>query len=299
MATEQTRDLQSVYDSDEAITQEVLTRFALTPDPRLREVVTSLITHLHGWARDVRLTWSEWERAIEFLTKSAAFCKGGRNEFIALSDAIGLTMLVTATTQATPGATIPTLVGPFFVPGAPRYPNGADISNGAQGTPLFVSGRVLDLDNRPISGAVLDVWHSDDRGLYDVQDGLEKKGMWARGQLVSDPDGRYSFWSIMPTHYPVPTDGGLGELIAHTTMRHYRPAHLHCRLQAEGFEDLVTHIFVRGSEYLDEDAVFGVRPGLVADYPRHEPGRAPDGRQMDRPYHTLAWDFILPKKAAA
>ena len=300
MATEQTRDVEFVYDSEDAITQEVLTRFALTPDPRLREIMLSLIRHLHSFAREVHLTWDEWERAMQFLAKAGHFCQGPRNEFIALSDAIGLTMLVTTTSRTTPaGATLPTLVGPFFVPDAPRFPNGADIANGAQGAPLLVSGRVLDLEQRPVGGAVIDVWHSDERGLYDVQDDFEAKGAWARGQLVSEPDGRFWFWTVMPTHYPAPTDGALGDLFMNTTRRYYRPAHLHCRVEAAGFELLVTHIFVRGSKYLDEDLAFGVRPGLVADYPRHEPGRAPDGRDMDRPYHTLTWDFVVVKAAGA
>ena len=293
------RDVQFVYDDVDAITREVLERYQLTADPRLREIVLSLISHLHAFARDTNLSFDEWGKAMQYLYTAGQACNGPRNEFIALSDAIGFTMLVITNSQRKPpGATIPTLVGPFFVPDAPKFRNGEDISNGAQGEPLYVAGRVLDTAGKPVQGATLDVWHSDDRGLYDVQTDMAKTGMWARGQLTSDAEGRYSFWTIMPTAYPAPTDGALGPLFMNTTNRHWRPAHLHYAVRAKEFDPLITHVFVRGSKHIDEDVAFGVRPALVADFVPHQPGRAPDGKQMDKPFRTLDFDFVLTRDGA-
>jgi hydroxyquinol 1,2-dioxygenase len=289
-------DIKRKYDHEELILQEVLTRYELTADPRLRDIMLCLIRHLHGFAREAKVTWSEWERGMAFLSKAADWNSEQRNEFVALSDVIGLTMQVVAASQPKPpGATLPTLIGPFFVPAAPTFENGADISNGASGEPLHVSGRVLDMQNRPVADAIIDVWQSDDRGLYDVQD---EKGVWGRGRVKSQSDGRFAFWSVMPTAYPAPSDGAIGELIESTTRRIWRPAHLHFSISAGGLDSLVTHIFVRGSKYIDEDVAFGVRPALVADFVAHEPGRAPDGKSMDRSFRTLDYDFILTRKGA-
>jgi len=289
-------DVKYVYDHEDLILQEVLARYQLTADPRLREIMLSLIRHLHSFAREVKLTWPEWERGMAFLSKAAEWNSPQRNEFIALSDVIGLTMQVVAASQPKPpGATLPTLIGPFFVPAAPTFKNGTDISNGASGEPLHVSGRVLDTQKRPVADALIDVWQSDDRGLYDVQD---EKGVWGRGRVKSQSDGGFTFWSVMPTAYPAPNDGAIGELIESTTRRLWRPAHLHFSISASGLDSLVTHIFVHGSKYLDEDVAFGVRPALVADFVAHEPGRAPDGKIMDRSFRTLDYDFILTRKGA-
>lgn len=288
-------ELKSVYDSSDAITREVLQRFALTPDPRLREIVVNLIFHLHQWAEDTNLSWQEWQRAMQYLAKAGEWCKGPRNEFIALSDSIGLTMKVVDVSQPKPeGATLPTLVGPFHTPNAPDYQNGADLANGAKGTPLYVSGRVLDTRGRPIANATVETWHSDEEGLYDVQ--VDPSKPWARGRVRSDAEGRYSFWTVMPTPYPAPTDGALGDLFMNTTKRYYRPAHLHYMVNAESFDPLITHIFVRGSQYIDEDVAFGVRPKLIYDFPRHEPGKAPDGRVMKQAFHTLNCDIVMTAK---
>jgi len=282
------------YDSADKITEEVLARYALTEDPRLREIVMAVIRHLHSFAREVNLTWSEWEFAMEYLYKAGTFCKGPRNEFIALSDTLGLTMLMVAATQPKPeGATLPTLIGPFYVPNPPEYAFGTDISNGAQGTPVHVSGRILRLDGQPVADAAIDVWHSDDRGLYDVLDDFEENGPWGRARLRSDEEGRYAFWSIMPTAYPAPTDGALGDLFMNTTHRYWRPAHLHFSIVAPGCDPLVTHLFASDSDYLDQDVAFGVRPGLVVDFAHCPAGEAADGRVVEVPYRALTYDFVL------
>jgi hydroxyquinol 1,2-dioxygenase len=233
---------------------------------------------------------------MAFLATAASVTGPGRNEFIALSDSIGLSMQVLAASQPKPpGATIPTLIGPFFIEDAPAFAAGADIANGASGEKLYVHGRVVDTAGRPVADAVVNVWQSDDRGLYDVQDDFDPSKMWGRGRIACDADGRYAFWSVAPTAYPAPMDAALGELINATTHRWWRPAHLHFAIQTKMADPLVTHIFVRGSQYIDEDVAFGVRPALVADFVAHEPGTAPDGTAMATPFRTLAYDFVLTR----
>ncbi|HTU55967.1 MAG TPA: dioxygenase [Acetobacteraceae bacterium] len=285
--------------AQEDILAEVLARFARTPNPRLRELVFGLVRHLHAFVRENRVTWQEWEAAMDFLAKAASVTKNGRNEFIALSDSIGLSMQVLATSQPKPpGATIPTLIGPFFLADAPIFPSGADISGGAQGQPLLVHGRTLDTAGNPIPGTVLNVWHSDERGLYDVQDNFDPSRMWGRGRIQGDAEGRYSFWSVLPTPYPAPMDAALGDFIMNTTKCFWRPAHLHFALEAPGADSLMTHLFVRGSSHIEDDVAFGVRPSLIVDFVRHEPGTAPDGTTRELPFHTLEYDFVLTRNGA-
>ncbi|MFM8929902.1 MAG: dioxygenase [Betaproteobacteria bacterium] len=288
------------YDTTEQITQEVLRRFEETPDPRLRQIMLSLVQHLHAFAKDVKLTSEEWLKAMQLLEETGKWCAPGRNEFIIFSDALGLSMLtVTQDYRRPQGATEATLLGPFLVEDAPHFEMGSDISAGAVGTPLHAQGQVLDEEGRPVAGAVIDVWHSDDRGLYDVQDGFEEKGAWARGQLTTGADGRWHFWSVMPVDYPIPQDGTAISMLRATTGRSMRPAHLHFRIVAPGQRPLVTHIFDRQSAVLGDDAVFGVRPSLVADFVRHGAGTAPDGRVMPGAFCTLDYDFVLAAIKAA
>lgn len=286
----------TAYDSTDLITQEVLKRYESTPDPRLREIMLSLITHLHAFAKDVKLTSAEWFTAMQLLEETGKWCAPGRNEFIIFSDALGLSMLTVTQDYARPeGATEPTLLGPFLVEGAPHFAMGADISQGAQGVPFHAQGRIVDGNGQPVKGAVIDIWHSDDRGIYDVQDDFEQNGAWARGQLTTGDDGRYHFWSVMPVDYPIPQDGTAIRMIRATTGESWRPAHLHFRITAPGLRPLVTHLFDRESARLDRDAVFGVRPSLVADFVRHASGKAPDGRELPGPFCTLEHDFVMAR----
>ncbi len=283
-------------DAQEEILAEVLARFARTPDPRLRQLVFGLIRHLHAFVRENRVSWQEWEAAMAFLAKAASVTGNGRNEFIALSDSIGLSMQVLATSQPKPlGATIPTLIGPFFITDAPVVPSGSDISGGARGEPLFVRGKVLDTAGSPVPDAILNVWHSDERGLYDVQDDFDPSRMWGRGRIRGDAEGQYSFWSVLPTPYPAPMDAALGDFIMNTTRSFWRPAHLHFAVEAPDADQLMTHLFVRGSPHIEEDVAFGVRPSLIVDFVAHDAGLAPDGRQMERPFRTLDYDFVLTR----
>jgi hydroxyquinol 1,2-dioxygenase len=275
------------------ITEAVLARLAQTPNPRLKQVLTGLVQHLHAFAREVQLTEAEWLEGIRFLTEVGHKCDDKRQEFILLSDTLGLSMLVTAlNNRKPPGCTEATVFGPFFVEGAPHYEHGADVANGAPGEPCYVSARVLGLDGMPIAGAKVDVWQADAEGFYDVQR-PELTSPQARGVLTSGPDGRFEFRTIVAEAYPIPTDGPVGKMLQATERHPWRPAHLHFMIQADGYEKLITHVFRNGDRYLDSDAVFGVRSSLVADWIRHEPGLAPDGSEQSRPFYTLEFDFVL------
>ena len=279
---------------EQAVTDEVVASFAGTKDDRLREVLESLTRHLHAFARDVRLTTEEWEAGIGFLTRVGHITDDRRQEFILLSDVLGLSMQVVGiNAPADPRATESTVFGPFFVDDAPEVPLGGDIANGATGTPCWVTGTVTDTDGVPIAGARIDVWEADDDGLYDVQrDGDETAG---RGWLRSGPDGGYRFWSVRPSPYPIPYDGPVGDLLTATGRGSMRPAHLHFKVEAPGHRTLVTHIFVAGDPYLDSDAVFGVKESLVVDVAEHPPGTAPDGRALDTPWTGVHFDIVLEK----
>jgi len=291
-------DPTTASETERAILADVRARFEATENPRLRQLILGLIDHLHAFVREQKLTWSEWEYFMGFLARAAAVTKDGRNEFIALSDSIGISMQVLAASQPKPpGATIPTLIGPFFIDDAPMFPIGADISSGASGQPLYAHGRVLDTEGKPVIDAILNVWQSDDRGLYDVQDNFDPEKMWGRGRIACDAEGRYAFWSVMPTAYPAPMDAALGDLIRNTTGKYWRPAHLHFAIETKTADSLVTHIFTRGSEHIDCDVAFGVRPALIMDFTEHGPGVAPDGREMNGPYRTLNYNFVLTRSA--
>jgi hydroxyquinol 1,2-dioxygenase len=186
------------------------------------------------------------------------------------------------------------VLGPFFVEGAPEFALGEDISGGAPGTPCFLSGTVRNADGEPVPGAGIEVWQSDNEGNYDVQyaDLDHARG---RGRLRADEAGRYSFWSVHPRAYPVPDDGPVGEMLAAGGRRSMRPAHVHFMVSAPGYQTVVTHVFASDSEHLDDDAVFGVKRSLIADFDRHEPGRAPDGRELAVPFHTARFDIVLAR----
>lgn len=254
------------------ITQAVIASIAGTPDARLHEILTSLVQHLHTFAREVRLTEEEWLKGIEFLTRTGQMCNDKRQEFILLSDVLGLSMLTIAMNNDKPdGCTEATVFGPFFVEGAPHYEHGDDVANGAVGQPCQVSGTVCGLGGEPVPGALVNVWQADSDGNYDVQyAGLE--GAQGRGALRTGPDGGFFFRSVLAEAYPIPTDGPVGALLSATKRHPWRPAHLHFLIEAPGYERLITHVFRDGDKWLDSDAVFGVRQSLVAPWTQADDG---------------------------
>lgn len=264
------------------ITQAVIASFADAESSRLEQIMTSLVQHLHAFARDVKLTEEEWFQGIDFLTQCGHITDSKRQEFILLSDVLGLSMLTVAMNTEKPrGCTESTVFGPFHVEGAPRYELGEDIANGAKGTSCLVRGTVRDIAGNTIPGAVLDVWQSDEDGLYDVQhEGLDQAQ--ARGVLTADGEGKFFFRSILAVPYAIPHDGPVGRMLKATGRHPWRPAHLHFMVKAPGYETLVTHVFRDNSDYLDSDAVFGVRQSLVCDWKEQADGS-----------YLLEYDFVL------
>lgn len=267
---------------EHTITQAVLERFSNTPDPRLKEIIFSLVQHLHDFARETRLTEEEWFEGIKFLTRAGHMTDDKRQEFILLSDTLGLSMLTVAMNNAKPaGCTEATVVGPFHVENAPHYKLGDDVGNGAIGAPCFVKGTIKGLGGEPVAGAHIEVWQSDEEGMYDVQ----KKDLdhaQGRGVLTADEQGRYYFKSILAVAYPIPHDGPVGDMLAATKNHPWRPAHLHFMIKAPGYQSLITHVFRRDDQYLDSDAVFGVRQSLITDWVKQ-----PNGEYL------LEFNFVL------
>ena len=268
--------------NQDTITQAVIARLATTPDPRLKEIMTSLVQHLHAFAREVKLTEEEWMKGIQFLTATGQMCDDRRQEFILLSDTLGLSMLTVAMNSDKPaGCTEPTVFGPFFLEDAPRFELGDDVSNGAKGESCMVRGTVKSLTGEPIPNALLNVWQADADGNYDVQY-AELAHPQARGILHADNNGHFHFKTILAEAYPIPSDGPVGAMLKATKNHPWRPAHLHFMIDAPGYERLITHVFRDHDQYLDSDVVFGVRQSLVAEWPRQ-----PDGS------YTLDFDFVL------
>jgi hydroxyquinol 1,2-dioxygenase len=275
---------------EQALTDQVVASLGGAGDPRFREVMTSLVGHLHGFVRDVRLTEPEWEAAIAFLTRTGRTCDDKRQEFVLLSDVLGVSMLTVTVNEAPPGVTESTVFGPFFVDDAPFVPLGGDLARGASGTPCWVSGAVRSADGTPLAGARLDVWEADDDGFYDVQ--LAADVVQGRGYVIADDEGGFRFWSVRPAAYPIPVDGPVGDLLAAAGRGPMRPAHIHFRITAPGHRTLTTHVFASGDRWLDDDAVFGVKASLVADFVDHPTGEAPPGAPGG-PWASMSYDFVL------
>ena len=275
---------------EQELTEAVVASFAGTPDERLRTLMTALTRHLHAFAREVRLTEPEWAAAIGFLTDAGHITDDRRQEFILLSDVLGLSMqTITINHAAEGGVTESTVLGPFFVAGSPEIEPGGDIASGAPGEPCWVEGSVRGVDGKPVPGALLEVWQADDDGFYDVQYADPRTA--ARGHLVADGEGGFRFWALTPTPYPVPADGPVGRLLAATGRSPMRAPHLHFMVSAPGFRTLVTHIFVAG-ESLGGDSVFGVRESLVTPFVRSD-GPTPDGRVVDGSWTQVRFDIVL------
>jgi hydroxyquinol 1,2-dioxygenase len=278
---------------EKSITDAVIGRLSECDDPRFKRVMTALITHLHGFVREVKLTEPEWLAAIQFLTDVGWTCTDKRQEFILLSDTLGVSVLViTLNHPADVDSVESTVLGPFYWEDAPDLPLGSNLAEDVKGEPAFYSGRVLGADGRALENALLDIWSGDGEGNYDMQIPGET-GMKARGRIRTDAEGRYWFRSIRPTFYPVPTDGPVGRMLYKMGRHPYRPGHIHMIVSAPGHLPVTTHLFVAGSEYLDSDAVFGMKESLVAQFNRLPPGIGPNGERMNTAYYTVNYDFRL------
>ncbi|MFI9779398.1 dioxygenase [Streptomyces sp. NPDC051956] len=276
------------------LVETVLASFRDTPDPRLKQLMQSLVRHLHGFIREVRLTEAEWQQAVDFLTAAGHITTDRRQEFVLLSDVLGASMqTINVNHDAAGSATEATVVGPFFVDGSPEIPMGGDLAGGAPGEPCWVEGTVTDTDGNPVAGARLDVWEADEDGLYDVQYGPDRTA--GRGHLFTDDQGRYAFWGLTPTPYPIPHDGPVGELLEKSGRSPLRASHLHFKATAPGHRAVITHIFVEGDQLLTQDAVFGVKGSLVKRFDRQAPGTpAPDGRTLtDLSWTRVRFDIVL------
>ena len=280
--------------SEEGSAEVVAASFANTPDARLRRVLTSLVHHLHAFVKDVELTEEEWGFAIDFLTRTGHMSDDVRQEFILLSDVLGISMLVETINHRTGGtSTESTVLGPFHMVESPPRERGDDIALDGKGTPCLVSGQVTGPDGEPLTGAVVDVWQTNEDGFYDVQQpGIQPAGN-LRGLFTADEQGRFWFRSVVPRFYPIPDDGPVGQLLAATGRHPNRPAHLHFIVAAPGYRPVTTHVFVADSPYLDSDAVFGVKESLIREVPEvDDPPRAAE-LGLANPFRTLTFDVTL------
>jgi protocatechuate 3,4-dioxygenase beta subunit len=280
--------------SEERSAEVVAASFGGTPDPRLRQVMTSLVHHLHAFVKDVELTEEEWGTAIDFLTRTGQMSNEVRQEFILLSDVLGVSMLVETINHRTGGtSTESTVLGPFHMVESPLRELGDNIALDGKGTPCLVSGQVTGPDGEPLAGAAVDVWQTNEDGFYDVQQpGIQPQGN-LRGMFTADEQGRFWFRSVVPRFYPIPDDGPVGQLLAATGRHPNRPAHLHFIVAAPGYRPVTTHVFVDDSPYLDSDAVFGVKDSLVRPVPEvDDPARAAEVG-LPNPFRTLTFDLSL------
>jgi hydroxyquinol 1,2-dioxygenase len=276
------------------LTGAVLERLQNTKSPRTRQISEAVVRHLHALIQEVEPTQQEWLAAIEFLTATGKMCSATRQEFILLSDALGVSMLVDAINHRHPGgATQTTVLGPFYVENPKQHALGDMISQDRDGTPMLVEGSVNALDGKPIAGAMIDVWHSDGDGYYDVQrqDGLQH--LSDRARFVTDSGGHFWFRSMVPTFYPIPNDGPVGKMLDAQGRHPYRPAHVHFMISAPGCDTLVTHLFLADDPYLDSDVVFSVKDELICKLEAQAAGKTPRGNTIDVAMAALRYDFVL------
>ncbi|WP_181804201.1 dioxygenase family protein [Streptomyces shenzhenensis] len=288
------------YRVEDELLHTVLASFQNTPDPRLKELMQALVRHLHAFIREVRLTETEWQHAIDFLTAAGHITSDRRQEFVLLSDVLGASMqTINVNHEATADATEATVVGPFYVEDSPEVPLGGDMAAGAPGEPCWIEGTVTDTDGTSVPRARLEVWEADEDGLYDVQ--YDDGHTAGRAHLYTDDNGRYAFWGLTPTPYPIPHDGPVGRLLENTARSPLRASHLHFKATAPSLRTLITHIFVEGDELLGSDAVFGVKHSLVERFERQPAGTpTPDGRDLTgQTWTRVHFDIVLAPQPSA
>lgn len=280
--------------TEETAADAVIESFGAQTDPRLREILSSLVRHLHAFAREVELTIPEWEQAIGFLTRTGHMCTDERQEFILLSDVLGLSMLTETISNRKFGvATESTVLGPFHVVESPPRALGDTIDLVGTGTPCVVTGRVVSVDGAPLPGALLDVWQANDQGFYDVQQPDVQPRTNGRGLFTADAHGEFWFRTVVPSYYPIPTDGPVGELLKATGRHAFRPAHIHFIVTSPGHRPLTTHIFVAGSEYIESDTVFAVKKSLVEEFREITDPEAAARWGVPVPFRHAAFDIVL------
>jgi hydroxyquinol 1,2-dioxygenase len=279
--------------NEDNITTAVLDRVNQARSPRAREIGSALIRHLHDFVREIQPTQQEWEFAIEFLTRTGQMCSSTRQEFILLSDTLGVSMLVDAINHRFPGsATETTILGPFYVQHGPEFELGATICRPEEGPLLLIEGVVQGIDGEVIAGATVDVWNADHDGFYDVQkDDARPSG---RGSFRTNAGGRFWLYTVVPAAYPIPDDGPVGKMLNAQGRHPYRPAHIHFMISATGYETLITHIFLSTSEYLDSDVVFGVKDSLIQNLEIIPAGVTAYGAVVKESTSVLRRNFVLP-----
>lgn len=280
--------------SESALTEAVLAQVGQAPGPRARQISEALVRHLHAFVAEIEPTQAEWGQAIDTLTRIGQLCTDTRQEFILLSDVLGVSMLVDAINHRLPGAaTETTVLGPFYVDNPPEFPLGADIAEHLQGEKLLVEGSVRGTDGTPLAGAIVDTWQTDGDGLYDVQSPAGLAGLAGRARLRTDDQGRFWFRSVVPVAYSIPDDGPVGAMLKAQGRHPNRPAHIHFMLAHPGCETLVTHLFLAGDPYLGSDVVFGVKPQLIQPLEHQQAGPTARGNHVDQPMAALRYDFVL------
>ena len=284
----------------DSITQAFLDYCGPETTPRLRFILEKLVQHLHDFTRETHLTHDEWRKGLELLQKTGEITDSERNEYVLLSDVLGLSSLVDMVNSPDNG-TPSSVLGPFHILGAPDLAVGGDLKKDNEGATVIVQGYVLTTDGKPISGAELEIWQTAENGLYSNLDETQSE-FNLRGHMKVGEDGLYRFTTIRPAPYTVPDDGPVGELLHATGREPWRPSHLHFIVTAPGFKTLVTEVFPSDDPYIDQDAVFGVREELIMKYIEHMdvdniPGGLELGRDVTLPFYTVDFNFILVKNA--
>lgn len=282
------------YFTEENSADVVVSKIASTTEPRLAAVMSVIIQHLHAVVKEIEPTQDEWLEAIKFLTETGHKSDDWRQEYILLSDILGVSMLVDSINNRKPsGASESTVLGPFHIPDVPELPMGSNICLDGKGHPMLIKGRILNTNGDPIEGTKIDVWQTNDDGFYDVQQKGIQPDFNLRGVFRTGADGAYTFWGAKPRFYPIPDDGPVGKLLGSLGRHPYRPAHLHYILEADGYEKLVTHIFDPDDKYIHSDAVFGVKESLLAKFDLIEDQDRIKVEEADGPFYEVIHDFVL------
>lgn len=282
------------YFTEENSADVVVSKIASTTEPRLAAVMSVIIQHLHAAVKEIEPTQDEWFEAIKFLTETGHKSDDWRQEYILLSDILGVSMLVDSINNRKPsGASESTVLGPFHIPDVPELPMGSNICLDGKGHPMLIKGRILNTNGDPIKGTKIDVWQTNDDGFYDVQQKGIQPDFNLRGVFRTGADGAYTFWGAKPRFYPIPDDGPVGKLLGSLGRHPYRPAHLHYILEADGYEKLVTHIFDPDDKYIHSDAVFGVKESLLAKFDLIEDQDRIKVEEADGPFYEVIHDFVL------